>query len=95
MARDRFGRTVNTDDDLSPVTGGVPGSLPGAKPNALCMSLYAWNGIGEFFKAWTKSGLRSVGCIVFARDYTSRSGFLSNRHEQAYPEKCAVNARRA
>jgi len=82
--RDRTGRTVNNDDDLTPVLSAFPDLHRVLKPNSFCVSFYGWNRIGEFFPAWTGAGFRPVGHIVFEKDYASKTGMMNHRHEQAY-----------
>jgi len=82
--RDRNGRSIMND-------GGDPAFLHAfadlyrvLKPDSFCVCFYGWNRVDEFFGAWKQAGFRPVGHIVWAKNYTSRSGFLQYRHEQAY-----------
>ncbi len=83
--RDRSGRTVKNDNGGS---AGVLAAFSDAyrvlKPNSFCVCFYGWNRVDEFFSAWRKAGFRPVGHIVWQKDYSSSTGFMQYRHEQAY-----------
>ncbi|TDL74115.1 DNA methylase [Palleronia sediminis] len=82
--RDRTGRSVKNDDDLSAVLP-VFGELYRAmRPNSYCISFYGWNRVDEFMKAWKDAGFTVAGHIVWTKDYSSRTGVLKYHHEQAY-----------
>jgi DNA modification methylase len=82
--RDRNGRSIANDDDLTVVLGAFPELYRVLKPDSLCVCFYGWNRIDEFFEAWTAAGLRPVGHIVWHKGYASSRRFLQARHEQAY-----------
>jgi site-specific DNA-methyltransferase (adenine-specific) len=82
--RDRFGRTVRNDDDLTLVKSAFPEMHRVLKDNALCVSFCGWDHMDEFFAAWKGTGFRPVDQIIFAKDYTSSSRYVERRHEQAY-----------
>jgi len=82
--RDRAGRSVANDDNLSNILGAFTELHRILKPNTFCVSFYGWNSVGAFFNAWKQAGFSAVGHIVWHKGYTSRRGFLNARHEQAY-----------
>jgi len=82
--RDRLGRTIINDDDgrwLRPAFSEIARLM---KPGTFCVSFYGWNAIQSFADAWTASGLRIVGHLVFAKPYASSAGYLRYSHESAY-----------
>jgi site-specific DNA-methyltransferase (adenine-specific) len=82
--RDRSGRNVRNDDNadwLKPAFAAMHRVL---KPDALCVSFYAWNRVEVFAEAWRAAGFRIVGHVVFRKRYPSSSRFMAYHHEQAY-----------
>lgn len=82
--RDRSGRTIANDDDPASILGAYAQIFRVMKPDTFCVSFYGWNSVSTFFEAWRRAGLYPVGHIVWHKQYASRRGFLSARHEQAY-----------
>ncbi len=82
--RDRSGRTVTNDSGSPEFLGAFSDLYRVLKPNSFCVCFYGWNRVDQFFGAWRKAGFRPVGHIVWHKDYSSKSGFLHSRHEQAY-----------
>ena len=82
--RDRSGRTIANDADLSNILGAFHDLHRVLKPDSICVSFYGWNRIDAFFEAWTEAGFRPVGHLVWNKEYASRSGYLQSCHEQAY-----------
>jgi DNA modification methylase len=82
--RDRSGRTIKNDTRNAGVLEAFSDAYRVLKPHSFCVSFYGWNRVDEFFGAWRKAGFRPVGHIVWQKDYSSSSGFLQYRHEQAY-----------
>jgi site-specific DNA-methyltransferase (adenine-specific) len=82
--RDRHGRTIANDDDLSPVLGAFADLYRVLRPDSLCVCFYGWNRVDEFFAAWTAAGFYPVGHVVWHKSYASSRRFLQARHEQAY-----------
>jgi DNA modification methylase len=82
--RDRSGRTIANDDNLTSVLGVFPDLHRVLRPDAFCISFYGWGAIDQFFRAWSDAGFRAAGHLVFAKSYASSVRFLSAHHEQAY-----------
>jgi site-specific DNA-methyltransferase (adenine-specific) len=82
--RSRDGRSVINDDNDGWLKPAFIELYRVLKPDAFCVSFYGWNRVDAFFRAWTEAGFRPVGHIVRCKNYTSRTGFLQARHEQAY-----------
>lgn len=82
--RDRHGRTIENDDDLSVVLGAFKDLYRVLRPDSLCICFYSWNRVDAFFEAWRTAGFRPVGHIVWHKGYASSARFLQARHEQAY-----------
>lgn len=82
--KDRSGRSIAYDDDLSHILGAFSDLYRVLKPDSYCVSFYGWSKVDAFFNAWTEAGFRPVGHIVWAKDYASRTGVMEYRHEQAY-----------
>lgn len=82
--RDRQGRTVandNRSDWLEPAFREIYRVM---KPDTLCVSFYGWTAMEAFLSAWSATGFRRVGHIVFCKDYASRKGFVRAMHESAF-----------
>lgn len=82
--RDRTGRTIANDDNLTSVLSVFPEMYRVLRPDAFCISFYGWGAIDLFFRAWSDAGFRAAGHLVFAKSYASSQRFLSAHHEQAY-----------
>jgi DNA modification methylase len=54
------------------------------KNGSFCISFYGWSKADRYLAAWREAGFRPVGHLVLIKSYTSGSGFLQYRHEQAY-----------
>lgn len=82
--KDRSGRQVRNDDDISailPVFGELYRAL---KPGTFCISFYGWNKADSFMQAWRNAGFRIAGHLVWTKDYASNQGYVRYSHEQAY-----------
>lgn len=80
----RTGQRVTGDDNaawLAPAFGEIYRVL---KPDALCLSFYAWNRVERFTAAWRAAGFRIAGHVVFRKGYASSSRLLRHTHECAY-----------
>lgn len=82
--RDRSGRTVRNDSGDAEFLDAFADIYRVLKPDSFCVCFYGWTRVDEFFGAWRQAGFRPVGHIVWQKDYSSSSGFLQYRHEQAY-----------
>lgn len=82
--KDRTGRTVQNDDNLSNVLPVFDELYKKMKPGAFCISFYGWGDIDRFMSAWKAAGFTVAGHIVWAKDYASSRRYLAHRHEQAY-----------
>lgn len=93
--RDRTSRTILNDDNPERVLSAFPELYRLLKPDTFCLSFYGWTKIDAFANAWTRSGFKPVGHIVWQKDYASNSGYLDYHHEQCmllakgYPPKPA------
>jgi site-specific DNA-methyltransferase (adenine-specific) len=82
--RDRSGRRVTNDDNDAWLKPAFRQMYRVLRPDSLCVSFYGWNKVDTFMAAWREAGFDIVGHIVFRKRYSSRSRFLSYRHESAY-----------
>lgn len=82
--RDRSGRTVANDNHSAWLAPAFREIARVMKQDTLCVSFYGWQHIDRFMLAWKAAGLTPVGHLVWAKDYTSRRGFLAARHEAAF-----------
>ncbi len=82
--RDRNGRTVRNDDQLSSVLPVFKELYRCMKPDSICVSFYGWNAIDQFMQAWKNAGFKVGGHMVWTKDYSSRQRYLKYHHEQAY-----------
>ena len=53
------------------------------KDDSFCISFYGWPQAGTFHNAWTQAGFKVVGNFVWAKPYTSSTGYTQRRHECA------------
>jgi DNA modification methylase len=82
--RDRDGRTIQNDTYADWLRPAMREAYRTLKQNRLMLCFYGWTKVDEFFAAWKDAGFQPVGHIVFRKTYSSKSRFLSYRHEQAY-----------
>lgn len=82
--RDRSGRQVANDNHAEWIAPAFREIARVMKLDTLCVSFYGWQHVERFMLAWKAAGLNPVGHLIWAKDYTSRSGFLAAQHEQAY-----------
>jgi len=82
--RDRMGRTIANDNDLTKVLGAFTDLYRVLRPDSFCISFYGWTAVDHFFAAWKGAGFRPVGHIVFAKRYASSQRILRACHEQAF-----------
>ncbi len=82
--RDRDGRTVLNDADDAWVYPAFAQIHRVLKPDSLLISFYGWNRADVFVSAWRDAGFHIAGHIVFAKPYSSKSRYLTFRHECAY-----------
>ena len=82
--RDRDGRSIQNDSDAAWLKPAMAQAYRVLKQNRLMLCFYGWTKVDEFFAAWKGAGFQPVGHIVFRKQYSSKSRFLSYRHEQAY-----------
>jgi DNA modification methylase len=81
---DRDGRTIHNDSNSDWLKPAMAQAYRILKQNRLMLCFYGWTKVDEFFAAWKDAGFQPVGHIVFRKEYSSKSRFLSYRHEQAY-----------
>lgn len=82
--RDRDGRTIHNDSNSDWLKPAMAQAYRVLKQNRLMLCFYGWTKVDKFFAAWKDAGFQPVGHIVFRKEYSSKSRFLSYRHEQAY-----------
>ena len=82
--RERVGRTLANDDNPKAVLSVYDEIYRVLKPNIYCITFYGWIAIARFAAAWDDAGFRSVGHIVWPKNYASKAGHTEYRHESAY-----------
>jgi site-specific DNA-methyltransferase (adenine-specific) len=82
--KDRQGRSLANDDNPEAVLSVFDQLYRVLKPNSYCISFYGWNAIAEFSDAWKEAGFKTVGHIVWTKNYASRSGHTHYKHESAF-----------
>jgi site-specific DNA-methyltransferase (adenine-specific) len=82
--RDRAGRTIANDDNLTSVLSVFRDLYRVLRPDAFCISFYGWRAIDQFSRSWADAGFRVGGHLVFAKSYASSRRFVSVCHESAY-----------
>jgi len=82
--KDRDGRKVANDDNAAGVLPVFDEIYRTLKNNSYCISFYGWNNVHLFSKKWHELGFKTVGHIVWAKEYASRKGFAQYCHESAF-----------
>ncbi len=82
--RDRTGRSIHNDVNADWLKPAMAEAYRVLKQDRLAIMFYGWTKVDEFFAAWKDAGFQPIGHIVFRKTYSSKSRFLSYRHEQAY-----------
>ena len=82
--RDRDGRSIQNDAKAAWLKPAMREAYRVLKHNRVAVMFYGWTKVDAFFEAWKEAGFQPVGHIVFRKAYSSKSRFLSYRHEQAY-----------
>lgn len=82
--RDRDGRTIQNDAKFDWLKPAMREAYRVLKHNRVAVMFYGWTKVDAFFEAWKAADFLPVGHIVFCKAYSSKSRFLSYRHEQAY-----------
>lgn len=82
--RDRTGRTLANDDNPEAVLSAYEEIFRVLKPDSYCVTFYGWTEIAGFSRAWKEAGFSTVGHIVWAKDYASKSSHTRYQHESAF-----------
>src|ERR1700677_3382232 len=82
--RDRDGRTIQNDANADWLKPAMREAYRVLKQDRVAIMFYGWTKVDAFFDAWKTAGFQPVGHLVFRKTYSSKSRFLSYRHEQAY-----------
>ena len=82
--RDRNGRSIQNDANTEWLRPAMREAYRVLKQDCVAIMFYGWTKVDSFFAAWKDAGFRPVGHLVFRKTYSSKTGFLSYQHEQAY-----------
>ena len=82
--RDRNGRSIQNDANTEWLRPAMREAYRILKQDRVAIMFYGWTKVDSFFAAWKDAGFRPVGHLVFRKTYSSKTGFLSYQHEQAY-----------
>ena len=82
--KDRQGCAIYNDDNTRWVFPAFAEMYRVLKPNAYCVSFYAWSKAARFLSAWKECGFSPVGHFVWAKRYASCTRHTKMKHEQAY-----------
>lgn len=82
--QDRLGRRIANDNNGSGVLPVYQEIYRLLKPNSYCVTFYGWTAIADFASTWQAAGFRSIGHIVWPKNYTSTKGFMNYQHESAF-----------
>jgi site-specific DNA-methyltransferase (adenine-specific) len=82
--QDRNGRSIRNDANSNWLQPAMREAYRVLKQDRIAIMFYGWTKVDAFFAAWKDAGFRPVGHIVFRKTYSSKTRFLSYRHEQAY-----------
>jgi adenine-specific DNA-methyltransferase len=80
----RDGRNIAGDSNDAWLVPAFAAAYRVLKSGGFCISFYGWSKADRYLAAWREAGFRPVGHLVWIKSYTSGSGFLQYRHEQAY-----------
>lgn len=80
----RDGRTIAGDVNDAWLVPAFAEAYRVLRSGGFCISFYGWSKADRYLAAWREAGFRPVGHLVLIKSYTSGSGFLQYRHEQAY-----------
>lgn len=82
--RERRGRRIMNDDNAKAVLSVFDESYRVLKPDSYCISFYGWSAVANFTAHWQALGFRTVGHIVWPKQYASKTGYAHYRHESAF-----------
>lgn len=82
--QDRSGRSLANDDNDEWLFSSFTEAYRVLKNNSLCVSFYAWNRVEKFSSCWRAVGFYPVGHIVFKKDYSSKTRYVSYQHESCF-----------
>ncbi len=82
--RDRDGRTLANDDNPQAIADVFHEIYRVMKPDSYCISFYGWTGLADFAAAWREAGFATVGHIVWAKRYASKTSHTQYCHESAF-----------
>src|SRR5271156_4107345 len=82
--RDRSGRSIQNDANADWLKPAMREAYRVLKQDRVAIMFYGWTKVDSFFATWKDAGFRPVGHLVFRKTYSSKTGFLSYQHEQAY-----------
>jgi adenine-specific DNA-methyltransferase len=80
---DRGGRRIQNDDNADWLEPAFKQAFRVLRQNRFLVCWYSWRQAERFFAAWRRAGFRPVGHFVAPKAYTSGSGVVEHRHEQA------------
>jgi adenine-specific DNA-methyltransferase len=80
----RDGRRVHNDDNAAWLQPAFTQVYRVLKFGSYCVSFYGWNRVDQFVAAWSATGFRIVGHLVFRKQYASAGKLLRYSHECAY-----------
>jgi adenine-specific DNA-methyltransferase len=95
----RDGRSILNDENDAWLLPSFAQMYRVLKNNRFLVSFYSWNKVDRFFEAWKSAGFRTVGHLVWVKNYHSNERFVRYSHEAAYllakgePEKPSVALR--
>lgn len=82
--RDRAGRSIANDDNGDAVLPAIAEMARVLKDGRYMLLFCGWVALDKFASAWTDAGLRTVGQIIWTKNYASRSYHTECRHESAW-----------
>ena len=81
--KDRTGRSIIGDNDGSWVIPAFTEMYRVLKIDSICIAFCGWNSFSTFIDAGKQAGFRTIGQIVWAKNYASSTKYLAHHHEQA------------
>lgn len=81
--RDRTGRSIQNDVNGNWLRSAIGEAYLVLEQDCVAIMFYSWTKVDAFFASWKSVGFRRGGHIAFRKTYTSKTRFLSYRHEQS------------
>jgi DNA modification methylase len=82
--RSRDGRSVPNDDNDAWLKPAFAEMYRVLKNDSFAVSFYGWPAADRFLAAYREAGFRPVHHLTFTKDYSSSTGYVRSKHENAH-----------